>query len=102
MTPPKLTKGDVEAYRGLIETAVEVSGCPKALDVNALCDLAVAGLAAQWRPIEEAKEDRVLICNPFQNWIEVSELKHGKWWACGQHEVKPTHFMPLPLPPQVP
>ena len=60
-----------------------------------------------WMPIETAPREvgqEVLVCwYGLGAWWRVSAYWDGRWWRglTGGVEVKPTHWMPLPEPPEV-
>jgi hypothetical protein len=67
-----------------------------------------------WRPIETAPaETRVLLrfappfSDPTETGIVVGEREGGRWWltciwASSNAHRSPTHWMPLPEPPEAP
>lgn len=78
--------------------------------------------AWQWQPIETAPKDgtRVLLWIEWSDVPVVGEFSHDRWWADTEHHevscgaycyggsvssdknMKPTHWHPLPLPPDPP
>lgn len=61
-----------------------------------------AARASQWRPIAEAPKDgqAALICSSNHLWITVGKFVSGKWTDGLWPLLDPTHFMPLPQPPE--
>ena len=71
-------------------------------------------MSGGWQPIETAPRDGTAICmyipersDQFQCgfWIwetdENDDPKIGVWWSGdGRNDAQPTHWMPLPLPPE--
>jgi hypothetical protein len=60
---------------------------------------------SQWQPIETASKDgtRVLVYNPSDRWVVTAWHDEKGWTACdsmGGRRINPTHWMPLPAPPE--
>lgn len=63
---------------------------------------------AQWQPIETAPKDGswILVSDPSGTWMDSARFYEGAWcsWPTticqyGPEEDPPTHWMPLPEPP---
>lgn len=74
-------------------------------NVLALISAARDGLNARWRPIEEAPKDgaRILAWSP--QWSAPATVQwYGSFWSfsygMGALKHQPTHFQPLPTPPE--
>lgn len=65
-------------------------------------------LCADWRKVEDSMPEDVTAVLVY-GWccdvcwhIKIAEIEKGEWWESGTGEdlvFKPTHWMPLPLPP---
>jgi hypothetical protein len=102
-----------EALAPFIRTKNERSGSLKSVLTALVADpsasitdilTALAPWVMEWRPIEECDAEP----SEFKHWIgfdgyNVREMKRwsGGWSFEGGNAFNPTHFMPLPNPPQV-
>lgn len=64
--------------------------------------LEVHELDAQWRPMETAPNDgtRVLAFSAVRGAINICQSVDGKWFDDDGCYASPTHWMPLPKPPE--
>lgn len=63
-----------------------------------------------WQPIETAPKDgtEVLVFGPRQDGTYLAAYQYDDWWVAGPWDERwtellspPTHWMPLPAPPEV-
>lgn len=71
---------------------------------RALCDLALKGLEAEWKPIETAPKDgTAVLCSPAINELYPSSVMRfcGGYWGMPGFvpKIQPTHWQPLLAPP---
>lgn len=64
-------------------------------------------MTGEWQPIDTAPTERPLLVAwrhgaiwQMTTAIHTSAPRLAGWWAWGSHRVNPTHWMPLPEPPQ--
>ena len=90
---------DTEFLDGLIGRPITVS------DRVRLFALARRGTAVQWRPIEEAPKDELILVGPTKRMGICAAMNHSRdGWVtetCADWVpiYTPTHWMPLPPPP---
>ena len=76
--------------------------CAQARQANAL-QAELAALKAGWRPISEAPRDGTWVTGWAKNWSRPYAIQciRGLWYhEDGEDAGAPTHFQPLPAPPQ--
>jgi hypothetical protein len=56
-----------------------------------------------WQPIDAAPMDgtEVLVWDGDHHWLAVWRCHEDVWWSMGEGVVFPTHWMPLPPPPNL-
>lgn len=64
--------------------------------------LAQAEQRGTWQPIETAPKDgRKVLTYQHDAGIRVAHCEGGEWWWCSyEYTCEPSHWMPLPAPPQ--
>lgn len=109
----KLTKEDVlDCIQALDDKTPELLLDDPDL-LRDLCDLAFLGLSRQWRPIAEAPKDGciVLVGYPGKNgYVKTARWEeslgayglNSNWHDTYRRKIlTPTHYQPLPSPPEV-
>lgn len=61
--------------------------------------------ASAWQPIETAPMKRHVLVYWQGDILVADQDPQGRWWYCsteGEYECAPSHWMPLPEPPEEP
>jgi hypothetical protein len=102
----KLTREQIEEMRDWLHSRLVIH--QRHEDFTALCDLALAGLAVQPRPIEEAPKDEWLLVlfGKRYSTICVARFATFRWEGRNGADLAatwgtPTHFIPLSSLPEV-
>ena len=104
-----LTKEQIEAHKQTAERYAASKALGSLIDSNhliALCTLALRGLEGQWRPIETAPKDgtRVLLLRSHEEGFDSKRIGVGYWknetWWSTRPGMPPSHWLPLPAPPE--
>ena len=99
-----ITREQIEAFREYVADAPERAGAYRGrwfrVAERELCDLALAGLGAQWQPMETAPRDGRDILLAAGD-VTVGFSCVDKWsGVSGQPVYGPVAWMPLPKPPE--